>query len=69
MDAPAPFRLELCRPSVGALDLRLERRAVLSVIGGELLLEGVPLGEEHWLLDPGEASLTGSGEALLAFWR
>ena len=69
IDPQAPFRLELCRPGVGALDLRLERRAVLSVIGGELLLEGIPLGEEHWLLDPGEASLTGSGEALLAFWR
>ena len=69
IDPQTPFRLELCRPGVGGLDLRLERRAVLSVIGGELLLEGIPLGEEHWLLDPGEASLTGSGEALLAFWR
>ena len=69
IDPPAPFRLELCRPGVGGLDLRLEGRAVLSMIGGELLLDGVPLGEEHWLLEPGESSLTGSGEALLAFWR
>jgi mannose-6-phosphate isomerase len=69
IDPPAPFRLELCRPGVGGLEIRLERRAVLSVIGGELLLDGVPLGDEHWLLEPGEASLTGSGEALLALWR
>jgi mannose-6-phosphate isomerase len=69
IDPPAPFRLELCRPGEGGLDLRLERRAVLSVIRGELLLDGVTLGDGHWLLEPGESSLTGSGEALLAFWR
>jgi mannose-6-phosphate isomerase len=69
IDPPAPFRLELCRPGAGRLDLRLEGRAVLSVMDGELFLDGVPLGDEHWLLEPGESSLTGSGEALLAFWR
>lgn len=70
IDPPAPFRLELCRPVDGGLDLRLERRAVLSVIDGELLFNGSRLGShEHWLLEPGEASLTGRGEALLARWR
>jgi mannose-6-phosphate isomerase len=70
IDPPAPFRLELCRPGEGGLDLRLEGRAVLSVIDGELLVNGSPLaGSEHWLLEPGESSLTGPGEALLAFWR
>ena len=70
IDGPAPFRLELCRPGEIGIDLRLERRAVLSVIGGELRLDGSLLGgNQHWLLEPGESSLTGSGEALLALWR
>jgi mannose-6-phosphate isomerase len=70
IDPPAPFRLESCRPGDGALDLHLDRRAVLSVIRGELLVDGSPHGSgEHLLLEPGETSLTGSGEALLAHWR
>ena len=70
IDPPAPFRLELYRPGKDRLDLRLERRAVLSVIRGGLEIGGSQLGaDEHWLLEPGEASLTGSGEALLALWR
>ena len=70
IDPPAPFRLELCRPGKSHLDLHLDRRAVLSVIGGELLVDGSPHGSgEHLLLEPGETSLTGSGEALLAHWR
>jgi mannose-6-phosphate isomerase len=70
IDPPAPFRLELCRPGGDGLDLRLDRRAVLSVIRGELEIDGSPLARaEHWLLEPGEASLTGRGEALLALWR
>lgn len=70
IDPPAPFRLEFCRPGDGGLDLRLEGRAVLSVIGGELAVDGSPLGSgEHSLLEPGGTSLTGRGEALLALWR
>jgi mannose-6-phosphate isomerase len=70
IDLPAPFRLELCRPGDGGLDLHLERRAVLSVIDGELVFNGSRVGShEHWLLEPGEASLTGRGGALLALWR
>ena len=70
IEPPAPFRLELCRPGDGGIDLRLDRRAVLSVIGGELLVDGSSHGSgEHLLLEPGESSLTGAGEALLAHWR
>jgi mannose-6-phosphate isomerase len=67
---PAPFRLELCRPGKSGLDLHLDRPAVLSVIGGELTVDGSPHSSgEHLLLEAGETSLTGSGEALLAHWR
>jgi mannose-6-phosphate isomerase len=70
IDSPAPFRLELCRPGDSGLDLDLDQRAVLSVIGGGLLVDGSPHASgEHLLLEPGEASLTGRGEALLAHWR
>jgi mannose-6-phosphate isomerase len=70
IDSPAPFRLELCRPGDSGLDLHLDQRAVLSVIGGGLLIDGSPHASgEHLLLEPGEASLTGRGEALLAHWR
>jgi mannose-6-phosphate isomerase len=70
IDPPAPFRLELCRPGAGELAIRLEGRAILSPIGGEIIVDGLPLGSgDHWLLEPGDASLTGSGEALLALWR
>ena len=65
----APFALDLCRPGVGKLDLRLDRPAILSGISGNLRVDGVPFASgDHWLLEPGEASLSGSGEALLAFW-
>jgi mannose-6-phosphate isomerase len=70
IDHPAPFRLMRCRPGDDGLDLRIERRAVLSLMGGDLDLDGSPLGSAgHWLLEPGEASLTGRGEALIALWR
>ena len=70
IDPPAPFRLELCRPGDDGLDLDLGRRAVLSVIGGELLIDGSRYGTgEHVLLEPGEAKLSGQGAALLAHWR
>jgi mannose-6-phosphate isomerase len=66
----APFHLELCRPGDARLDVRLERPAVLSILRGEILVDGSQLGDEgHWLLEPGETTLTGSGEALLALWR
>jgi mannose-6-phosphate isomerase len=65
----APFRLELCRPGGGELVVRLDRPAILSGIGGNLRVDGVPFASgDHWLLEPGEASLSGSGQALLAFW-
>jgi mannose-6-phosphate isomerase len=70
IDAPAPFRLELWRPGDSQLELRFERPVVLSAIRGEVLVDGVSLANgDNWLLDPGPASLTGSGEALLALWR
>jgi mannose-6-phosphate isomerase len=66
----APFRLDLCRPAGSAIGLSLEQPAILSVLGGEILLDGSPLGDEqHWLLEAGESTLSGSGEALLAAWR
>jgi mannose-6-phosphate isomerase len=69
IDASAPFRLELCRPGGGKLELRLDRPGILSGIGGNLRVDGVPFASgDHWLLEPGEASLSGSGEALLALW-
>jgi mannose-6-phosphate isomerase len=65
----APFGLDLCRPGGGKLDLRLDRPAILSGISGDLRVDGVPFaGGDHWLLEPGEVSLSGPGEALLAFW-
>jgi len=65
----APFRLDLCRPGGGELDLHLDRPAILSGISGDLRADGVPFaGGDHWLLEPGEVSLSGPGEALLAFW-
>lgn len=65
----APFALDLCRPGGGNLELRLERPAILSGIGGNLRVDGVPFASgDHWLLEPGEALLSGSGEALLALW-
>jgi mannose-6-phosphate isomerase len=70
IDAPAPFRLELCRPGDGRLELSLERPAVLSAIRGELFVDGISIaGGDHFLLEPGETSITGFGEALLAVWR
>jgi mannose-6-phosphate isomerase len=66
----APFRLELCRPGSGELDLRLERRAILSSIRGEVVVdESLFRSGDHCLLEPGDVSLTGPGEALLASWR
>ena len=70
VDPPAPFRLELCRPGDESLELHLDKRAVLSGIRGELLVDGLPLAAgQHCLLEPGDASLSGSGEGLLAAWR
>jgi len=69
IEGGAPFRLDLCRLAGGALPLRLDRPAILSGISGNLRLDGVPFASgDHWLLEPGEASLSGSGEALLALW-
>ena len=68
--SPAPFALELCRPGEGSLELRIERRAVLSVTRDDILIDGLPLHEGgHWLLEPGKWTLAGSGEGLLALWR
>jgi mannose-6-phosphate isomerase len=70
IDTPAPFRLELCRPGTGTLDLGLTTPAILSPIRGELLLGGVPTtAGSHWLLDAGTTTVTGTGEALIASWR
>ncbi len=66
----APFRLELCRVVDTGLLLVLAGRAVLSPIEGQLLADGAPLPTgSHWLAEPGEIRLTGSGAALLASWR
>ena len=70
IDLPAPFRLELCRPGDGRLELSLERPAVLSAIRGELFVNGISIASgDHFLLEPGETSITGPGAALLAVWR
>jgi mannose-6-phosphate isomerase len=70
IDAPAPFRLELCRPGDGQLELTLERPAVISPIRGELFVDEISIASgDHFLLEPGETSITGTGEALLAVWR
>jgi mannose-6-phosphate isomerase len=66
----APFRLEVCRLGSGELDLLLERRAILSSIRGEVVVdESLFRSGDHCLLEPGNVSLTGPGDALLASWR
>jgi mannose-6-phosphate isomerase len=67
---PAPFRLRLVRPADAAFTLELDRPAVLSLTSGEVLLDGRSIERGgHWLLEAGTATVTGSGEALLADWR
>jgi mannose-6-phosphate isomerase len=70
IEPPAPFRLQLCRPGAGTLDLHLAGPALLSPIDGEILAAGAAVrAGGHYLLDPGDVTLTGRGEALLASWR
>jgi mannose-6-phosphate isomerase len=70
VDDPAPFRLRHVHASDSRLDLQLDRPAILSVIHGQIAVDGVTLPDGgHWLLDPGQASITGQGHALLASWR
>ena len=70
IDPPAPFRLRHLKCGDAPFDLRLDRPAVLSVIEGEIGVDGRSLATGgHWLLDPGDASVAGRGNALLASWR
>jgi mannose-6-phosphate isomerase len=66
----APFRLQSVQPGEEDLEIRLDRPAVLSVIGGDVDVGGVTLANGgHWLIGPGQVSVSGRGTALLASWR
>ena len=64
-----PFTIDMCRLRGSSLRLELARSAVLSPISGLLAIGAMvlPLGS-HWLVGAGQATLAGTGEALLAAW-
>lgn len=70
-DPGAPFRLEQLRIAGGEAALELREPIVLSVVEGGLDLgaDGIEApASSHWLIEPGELVVRGTGSALLASW-